>query len=212
MVPWDQHLNQHSHRLWSHSLIHPNSSCKQWFDNWIYICHCKMCDYADIKCLKSCYKWHPFDSLSFNLLQIHCSCLISISIFIYTSNAYIIMIPSLDWFSYVERKLMFYVYMWLFVYMYFWFMYFTMWTKQISFFKGSIKLDWIELNWSRQNRMHLIFISNLLYRHSWRSRLNSTWRLHSRLWVMSSVSLSPTAQSSLAPADIWQSRFGDDSS
>ena len=26
------------------------------------------------------------------------------------------MIPSLDWFNYVERKLMFYVYMWLFVY------------------------------------------------------------------------------------------------
>ena len=58
------------------------------------------------------------------------------------------MIPSLDWFNSVERKLMFYVYMWLFVYKKIVFLIHVFYNvNETNFlFKGPIKLNWTELN------------------------------------------------------------------
>ena len=44
----------------------------------------------------------------------------------YTSSVYI-MIPSLDWFNYVERKLMFYVYIHVIVCLYVYLIYIDIW-------------------------------------------------------------------------------------
>ena len=94
---------------------------------------------------------YTFDSSSSYLLQILFSCLISISTFIYISSVYIIMIPSLYWFNYVERKLMFYVHVYIHVLvcLYVFLIHVFYNVNETNFlFKGSIKLNWTELNWT----------------------------------------------------------------